>query len=45
MMRLASQFAHDLTYGLRAMRRAAVSSATAIVALALGVGANAAVFS
>jgi putative ABC transport system permease protein len=42
---LASQFARDLTYGLRSMRRAAVSSATAIVVLALGVGANAAVFS
>jgi len=45
MMRLALQFARDLSYGLRSMRRAAVSSATAIVVLALGVGANAAVFS
>ena len=44
-MRLASQFAGDLTYGLRSMRRAAMSSAIAIVVLALGVGANAAVFS
>ena len=45
MTRLAAQFAGDLTYGLRSISRTAMSSVTAVVVLALGVGANAAVFS
>jgi len=36
---------HDIAYGFRSMRRNVVASTTAIVVLALGIGANAAVFS
>ena len=44
-MRLAAQLLQDLRYGVRSMRRSLMSTSTAVVVLALGVGANAAVFS
>ena len=44
-MRLAVQLLKDLRYGLRSMRRSGTSTMTAVVVLALAVGANTAVFS
>ena len=42
---LVRQLVRDITHGIRTMRGTAVSSATAVLVLALGVGANTAVFS
>lgn len=44
-LRLAGELIADLRYGVRMMRRDRVLTATALVSLALGVGANTAMFS
>ncbi|MCA1561075.1 MAG: hypothetical protein LC804_12680 [Acidobacteria bacterium] len=44
-MKFAAHIVQDLRYGVRSMRRALISSTTAVVVLALGVGAKVAVFS
>jgi hypothetical protein len=43
--RFFEQFAQDIRYGLRAMRSNKLFSAMAILSLALGIGANTAIYS
>jgi predicted permease len=44
-IRLVDEVVQDMSYGLRMLRHNALSSATAIATLAIGIGLNAAVFS
>jgi hypothetical protein len=42
--KFVEQVVHDAQYGLRVLRRTPVFAAVAILSLALGIGANAAIF-
>jgi len=44
-VRFLDEITRDVRYGLRVLRRAPVTSALAVVSVALGIGANTAIFS
>src|SRR5580700_11961124 len=44
LLRASDTFWHDLRYGVRALRRNPTFAATGVLSLALGIGANAALF-